>query len=87
MQNSVLPTITTLLRLPTVKQISGKGRSTLYRDIQKGLFTPGVEIGGSRVAWPSDEIQKINQARIAGKSDDEIKALVKELVAARGAAA
>lgn len=74
---------TQLLRLPSVKQLSGKSRTTLYRDIQRGLFTRGVPIGGARVAWPSNEIEAINKARIAGKSDAEIKKLVEELHKAR----
>ncbi len=81
--NQVLPTINPLLRRPIVEQATGDSRSTIYRKIQKGLFTRPVEIGGERVAWPSNEVTAINQARIAGKSDAEIKQLVVELEAAR----
>jgi prophage regulatory protein len=79
----VLPPITTLLRRPLVQQATGDSRSTTYRKIKDGLFTRPVEIGGSRVAWPANEVDAINKARIAGKSDAEIKALVIELEAAR----
>jgi len=72
-----------LFRRPTVERITGKSRSTIYRDIKKGLFTKPVSIGGDRVAWPSVEVEQINKARIAGKSDDEIKLLVKKLEEAR----
>jgi prophage regulatory protein len=68
--------INTLLRRPLVSGLIGKSRSTLYRDIQKGLFPKPVSIGGERVAWPANEVQAINQARIASKSDQEIKQLV-----------
>ncbi|MGZ8095699.1 MAG: helix-turn-helix transcriptional regulator [Methylosarcina sp.] len=71
--------MTKLTKLPGVKDATGKSRSTLYRDISKGLFTRPVKIGGDRVAWPQNEIDAINRARIAGKSDDDIKALVKKL--------
>lgn len=81
--NSVLSTINPLLRRPIVEQATGNSRSTIYRNIQKGLFTHPVEIGGDRVAWPSNEVEAINKARIAGKSDEEIKQLVIELEAAR----
>jgi prophage regulatory protein len=84
--NSVLPAINSLLRRPIVERLTGKSRSTTYRDIQKGLMTKPVSIGGDRVAWPQNEIVAINQARIAGKSDAEIKQLVIELEAARVAA-
>ncbi|MGZ8158852.1 MAG: helix-turn-helix transcriptional regulator [Methylobacter sp.] len=83
MASPVLPTINPLLRRPIVEQITGDSRSTIYRKIQKGLFTRPVKRGGSRVAWPANEVNAINKARIAGKSDDEIKALVSELESAR----
>ncbi len=72
-----------LLRRTAVEQATGWARSTIYRNIKAGLFTRGVEIGGDRVAWPASEIEILNKARIAGKNDDEIKALVVELHAAR----
>jgi prophage regulatory protein len=81
--NTSLPTLNPLLRRPIVEQATGKSRTTIYRDIQRGLFSHPIEIGGARVAWPANEVEAINKARIAGKSDDEIKALVIELEAAR----
>lgn len=81
-----LPTINPLYRRPIVEQATGKSRSTIYREIKKGLFTKPVSIGGYCVAWPANEIEAINKARIAGKSDDDIRKLVIELEAARGAA-
>ncbi len=80
------PIITQLIKRPVVEQAMGKTRSTLYRDIQRGLLTKPIKLGGERVAWPADEISAINQARIAGKSEDEIKSLVIELENARGRA-
>ncbi len=82
--NTALSPINRLLRRPVVEEITGKSRSTLYRDIKKGSFIKPVSIGGDRVAWPQNEIEAINQARIAGKSDEDIKQLVIELEAARG---
>ena len=46
-------------------------------------MTRPVKIGGDRSAWPQNEIDAINKARISGKSDAEIKQLVIELEAAR----
>lgn len=80
---SILPPLNPLLRLSVVKQTTGKSRTTIYRDIQKRLMTRPVKIGGDRSAWPQSEINAINQARISGKSDEEIKKLVIELEAAR----
>lgn len=72
-----------LFRRPVVELVTGESRSTIYRKISKGLFTKPVSIGGERVAWPANEVQAIINARIAGKSEEEIKQLVIELEAAR----
>ncbi len=77
----------TILRLPAVLRERGRSRSAHYMDIQQGLFTPPVPIGARAVGWPADELAALNAARIAGKSDDEIRALVAKLEAARKAAA
>jgi prophage regulatory protein len=80
---AISPAINPLLRRPVVEQITGDSRSTIYRKIQRGLFTRPVQIGGDRVAWPANEVDAINKARIAGKCDEQIKTLVAELEAAR----
>ena len=86
MTSTIIPILYPLLRRPVVEQATGDSRSTIYRKIQRGLFTKPVQIGGERVAWPANEVQAINQARIAGKSEDDIKQLVIQLEAARVAA-
>jgi len=83
--SNILPPINSLYRRPIVEQATGDSRTTIYRKIKAGLFTKGVPIGGDRVAWPAIEIEAINKARIAGKSDDEIRELVTKLETARGA--
>lgn len=82
-QNQPQPLTRMLLRLPVVCHASGQARSTLYRNIKAGLFTKPVDIGGDRKAWPSNEVQSIVDARIAGATDDEVKKLVRELEAQR----
>ncbi len=72
-----------ILRLPAVKAASGYSRSTIYLRIAQGLWTRPVSLGPRCVGWPVDEVQTLNAARIAGKGDEEIRALVKELQAAR----
>ncbi len=74
-----------LLKLPQVLGQTAKARSTHYNDIKSGLMTPPVLLGAKSVAWPENEITAINAARIAGKSDDEIRQLVAGLVANRKA--
>jgi prophage regulatory protein len=73
----------TILRLPAVKSESGLSRSTIYLRISQGLWTKPVSLGARAVGWPSDEVVAINAARIAEKTDDEIRALVAKLEAAR----
>ena len=75
-----------ILRLPAVLRERGRSRSAHYLDIQQGLFTQPVQIGLRAVGWPSMEVATINAARIAGKSEIEIRALVVKLEAARKAA-
>ena len=71
-----------LLRLPRVGSSTGVSRSSTYRRISQGLFTPPVPLGGGRsVGWPAREVAAINEARIAAWSDAKIRALVAELVA------
>jgi prophage regulatory protein len=78
--------IRSIWRLPTVQAETGYARSTLYLRISEGLWTRPVRLGGRAVGWPAQEVAALNAARIAGKSDDEIRALVAELEAARVAA-
>lgn len=72
-----------ILRGPEVDSATGRGRSSRYNDIAAGLMTEPVRIGRAAVGWPAGEVQAINRARIAGKSDDEIRELVRCLHAAR----
>lgn len=83
------PKIKSFMRRQIVEAATGKSRSTIYRDIKLGIFPKPVPIGVNKnggacaVAWITDEIAAYNQARIAGKSEQEIKELVAELEVAR----
>ena len=77
----------TILRRKQLEQRMGIGRSTIYLRINQSLITSPVSLGANSVGWPEHEIDAILAARIAGKSDDEIKVLVSELEAARKLAA
>jgi prophage regulatory protein len=73
-----------ILRLQTVKGRNGeKADASVYNKIREGLFPPGVAIGTRARGWPDYEVDAINAARIAGKSDDEIRELVTDLVEMR----
>lgn len=73
----------TILRLPLVKARTGRGRSSIYADIRAKLFISPVSIGARAVGWPAGEVDSLIAARIAGKSDAEIRSLVAKLESAR----
>jgi prophage regulatory protein len=73
----------TILRLPGVLSEAGISRSSLYVRIRDGLWTSPVALGLRMVGWPAREVHELNAARIAGKSDAEIRELVTSLLAAR----
>jgi len=73
----------TLLRLPAVLKKRGRSKSAHYVDIQQGLCTKSVSTGARSVAWPEHEIDTLNLARVAGKSEKEIRLLVSDLEANR----
>ena len=77
----------TILRLPTVKAETGYSRSTIYLRIAQGLWTKQICLGPRCVGWPANEVAALNAARIAGKSDQEIRDLVLKLEAIRKSAA
>lgn len=68
-----------ILRLNDVLAMRGISRSAHYRDITNGLFTPAISIGERMCGWPLYEIEALNAARIAGKSDADIRQLVSSL--------
>ena len=73
-----------ILRMPAVKAETGhRSHASIYTAIKAGLFTTGVAIGQRSKGWPSDEVRAINAARIAGKSEADIRDLVKRLHAKR----
>jgi prophage regulatory protein len=69
-----------ILRLPEVKKVLGhRADASVYNAIRDGLFTSGVAIGQRAKGWPDYEAYAIATARIAGRSNAEIRALVDRL--------
>ncbi|SEN30411.1 helix-turn-helix transcriptional regulator [Nitrosomonas marina] len=68
-----------LIRIKDVIAISGLKRSTLYANISKGTFPSQIKLGERCSAWVESEILAVNQARIAGKSEQDIKELITQL--------
>ena len=73
----------TILRRKQVEAETGYSRSTIYLRIAQGLWPKQVSLGARAVGWPAIEVDALNAARIAGKSDIEIRALVTKLHSAR----
>ena len=62
---------------------TGLKKSMVYDLISRGLFVKPVAIGERARAFINSEVDAINAARIAEKTDDEIKKLVRDLIAKR----
>lgn len=45
-----------LLRIATVKQLTGLGRSAIYERMSLGAFPLARNLGGNAVAWPAGEV-------------------------------
>ena len=58
-------------------------RSTLYAQMDKGLFPQSVKIGKRRVAWLEHEINAMMRAYVSSPSEEELRAFVKGLEAKR----
>jgi prophage regulatory protein len=75
-----------ILRLPEVKRVLGhRADASVYNAIRVGLFPTGVAIGQRAKGWPDYEAQTIAAARVAGKTEEQIRELVKDLYTKRKA--
>lgn len=72
-----------ILRRKTVESLTGYSRSTIYLRIAQGLFPKPISLGARAVGWPAVDVAALNAARIAGKTDEQIRALVLKVEAAR----
>ncbi len=73
----------TIKRAKDARAQFGIAQSTFYDWQERGLMPPGIALGIRSVGWPENELNAIAAARIAGKSEDEIRALVQVLIAQR----
>ena len=73
-----------IFRIPRVRaELADISRSTFYAQVNLGLLPTPIKLGARAAGLPDFEVAAIAQARIAGKSDDDIKALVQRMHAAR----
>ena len=54
-----------ILRLPTVKAITGLSRSTIYLRMSEGTFPEKISLGSRAVGWLETEIQAWLDERIS----------------------
>lgn len=73
-----------ILRISDVKAATGIcSHATIYSHVKAGLFPGSIPLGLRAVGWPRDEVEAVTAARVAGAADDELRALVQQLHAAR----
>ena len=68
-----------ILRIKQIKAQTGLPNSTVYYHISEGLFPRPIKLGDRMSGWLESEVNAIMAARIAGKSEAEIKTLVQSL--------
>lgn len=74
------------LKLPPALDLRGKCRTQHFDDVRAGVWTRPVKHSYRDAVWPEVECRVLNKAEIAGKSPDQVKAIVKRLEAARATA-
>ncbi len=56
--------VTKILRLPSVKTVTGLSRSTIYLRVSEGSFPAPVSLGGRAVGWIEAEVDAWLKQRI-----------------------
>ena len=71
------------ITLPQLGQKLGDSKKTkIYQRVADGLLPKPIKFGGTNT-WPDSEIEAIQRALLAGAGDDQLRALVRDLEAAR----
>jgi len=73
------------IRHKQLRDCFGESRSGTYQKIADGLLPKPVRLGARSVGFPEHEVQAVLAARIAGHSDDQIRALVAAMAVDRAA--
>jgi len=73
-----------ILRLPEVKDKFGfRSDASVFACVKSGVLPQSIAISARSKGWPDFEIEQILCAKIAGKSDDDIKQIVQSQLAYR----
>ena len=57
-----------ILRLPTVKAITGLSRSTIYLRMSEGSFPRQVNLGSRAIGWLASEIDHWIEEKLASRN-------------------
>ncbi len=68
------------IRLPELLHLSGRSKTTNQNLIKQGLMPPSISLGDRSIGFIESEVNQVLAAMAAGKSQEEIKALVAYLV-------
>lgn len=68
-----------IIRPAAFGEATGIPKSTMHHYVKHVLLPKPIRLGSRAVGFLSDEIDAVMNARIAGKSDAEVKTLVAEL--------
>ena len=70
-------------RMADIVRMTGCSKAGIYLQIKNGTFPKQIQWGARAVRWDGGEVQAVWDARRAGKSAEEQRALVRQLHAAR----
>ena len=79
MQTNQTQSTPKILRMKQIRAQFNIPPSTIYDHIEKGLFGRPIKLGERISGWLESECVAIMSARIAGKSEADIKTLVTDL--------
>lgn len=72
-----------IIKKPHVLSQIAISNTKLYDQIKKGLMPSPIKLGSHSVGWAKHEVDALVAARIAGKTDDDVKVIVTKLEALR----
>jgi prophage regulatory protein len=72
-----------LIRKPVVLERYPIGTTTLYKQINEGIFPPNIPMGSRAVGWIEAEVDAVIAAKAQGLDKASLKQFVAELVAKR----
>ena len=76
-----------IIRKKEVLTITGLSKSSLHLRINDGTMVPSISLGQRAVGFIENEVQAVLSAMVAGRSKDDIRTLVNNLVIQRQQAA